>query len=47
MLVKRWRQEYNHIRPHSSLGDRPSAPEANMTNEIGKNSTEREIYSAI
>ncbi|HIM92089.1 MAG TPA: hypothetical protein EYM52_15400, partial [Dehalococcoidia bacterium] len=23
----RWRQEYNTIRPHSSLGYRPPAPE--------------------
>ena len=28
VLVARWRQEYNHIRPHSSLGYRPPAPEA-------------------
>ena len=24
----RWRKEYNQIRPHSSLGYRPPAPEA-------------------
>jgi transposase InsO family protein len=23
VLVERWRREYNHIRPHSSLGNRP------------------------
>jgi putative transposase len=28
ILVERWRWEYNHIRPHSSLGYRPPAPEA-------------------
>ena len=28
VLVERWRQEYNRIRPHSSLGYRPPAPEA-------------------
>jgi len=28
VLVERWRLEYNHIRPHSSLGYRPPAPEA-------------------
>jgi len=28
VLIERWRQEYNHIRPHSSLGYRPPAPEA-------------------
>jgi len=27
-LVERWREEYNTIRPHSSLGYRPPAPEA-------------------
>ncbi len=26
-LVERWRREYNHIRPHSSLGYKPPAPE--------------------
>jgi transposase InsO family protein len=28
VLVERWRQEYNQVRPHSSLGYRPPAPEA-------------------
>ena len=28
VLVGNWRKEYNHVRPHSSLGYRPSAPEA-------------------
>ena len=28
MLIERWRREYNEIRPHSSLGYRPAAPEA-------------------
>ena len=28
MLVERWRCEYNQLRPHSSLGYRPPAPEA-------------------
>jgi transposase InsO family protein len=28
VLIERWRQEYNTIRPHSSLGYRPPAPEA-------------------
>jgi len=27
VLVERWRREYNHIRPHSSLGYRPPEPE--------------------
>ena len=28
MLVEQWRTEYNRVRPHSSLGYRPPAPEA-------------------
>jgi transposase InsO family protein len=28
VLIGRWQQEYNTIRPHSSLGYRPPAPEA-------------------
>jgi transposase InsO family protein len=28
ILIERWRREYNTIRPHSSLGYRPPAPEA-------------------
>jgi transposase InsO family protein len=27
VLIERWRQEYNTIRPHSSLGYRPPSPE--------------------
>lgn len=28
VLVERWRREYNHVRPHSSLNCLPPAPEA-------------------
>jgi transposase InsO family protein len=28
VLIERWRVEYNTVRPHSSLGYRPPAPEA-------------------
>ena len=28
ILIERWRHEYNHIRPHSSLNYCPPAPEA-------------------
>ena len=28
ILIEEWRREYNHVRPHSSLGYRPPAPEA-------------------
>ena len=27
VLIERWRNEYNQVRPHSSLGYRPPAPE--------------------
>jgi len=30
ILTERWTREYNTIRPHSSLGYRPPAPEATM-----------------
>ncbi len=29
-LVQRWRREYNQVRPHSSLGYQPPAPEATL-----------------
>ena len=31
VLIENWRREYNHIRPHSSLGYRPPAPQAIAT----------------
>jgi len=31
VLIEEWRREYNHVRPHSSLGYRPPAPEAILT----------------
>lgn len=30
VLIERWRVEYNTVRPHSSLGYRPPAPEARL-----------------
>jgi putative transposase len=27
VLIEQWRREYNHVRPHSSLGYQPPAPE--------------------
>ena len=30
VLLERWRWHYNHVRPHSSLGYRPPAPEARL-----------------
>ena len=28
VMIERWRRHYNQVRPHSSLGYRPPAPEA-------------------
>ena len=33
-LIEQWRQEYNHIRPHSSLGYRPPAPKVIMSQRV-------------
>ena len=33
VLIERWRVEYNTVRPHSSLGYRPPAPEARLALE--------------
>ncbi len=30
VLIERWRQHYNRMRPHSSLSYRPPAPEATL-----------------
>jgi transposase InsO family protein len=29
-VIEDWRKEYNHVRPHSSLGYRPPAPQATL-----------------
>jgi transposase InsO family protein len=39
-LFYRWRVHYNTIRPHSSLGYRPPAPEARLTNDMGHGEVE-------
>ena len=46
VLIERWRQEYNTIRPHSSLGYRPPAPEVIAvpgTGAIGVEAGSREL----
>jgi transposase InsO family protein len=35
VLIERWRRHYNTIRPHSSLGYRPPAPEAMLPRPAG------------
>ena len=32
ILIEQWRKDYNHVRPHSSLGYRPPAPVTIMQN---------------
>jgi len=39
VLIEGWRKEYNHIRPHSSLGYRPPVPEAIRPAYIGTDLT--------
>ena len=34
-LIERWREHYNTVRPHSSLGYRPSAPETILPRPSG------------
>ena len=35
VLIERWRQYYNTMRPHSALGNRPPAPEAVLLRSAG------------
>ena len=34
VLIEQWRQEYNQVRPHSSLGYKPPTPEAKMVETL-------------
>lgn len=43
VLIEQWRQHYNHIRPHSSLGYRPPVPRA----FIPQKETSIESYSVL
>ncbi len=31
IIIEQWRREYNQVRPHSTLGYRPPAPEAKLS----------------
>jgi hypothetical protein len=35
VVIERWRVHYNTVRPHSSLGYRPPAPQAILPKEMG------------
>jgi transposase InsO family protein len=39
VLIENWRREYNQVRPHSSLGYRPPAPETILTDYRVQNLT--------
>ena len=39
VLIENWRKEYNQVRPHSSLGYRPPAPEAKIPVNLLKSAT--------
>jgi transposase InsO family protein len=45
VLVESWRDEYNHVRPHSSLAYRPPAPEAILPAYIGAGLTFQVVQS--
>jgi transposase InsO family protein len=36
LIEQHWRREYNHLRPHSSLGGRPPAPETIVWPELNR-----------
>ena len=40
VLAERWRVHYNTVRPHSSLGYRPPAPEAWLAKNMGHGEVE-------
>lgn len=42
ILIEQWRQHYNTVRPHSSLGYRPPAPETKLPFQIqARNTTQK------
>ena len=47
VLTEWWRQEYNHVRPHSALGYRPPAPEAIEPLPFRRGTFTTEQYAAL
>jgi transposase InsO family protein len=43
VLAERWRVHYNTVRPHSSLGYRPPAPEARAATNLGYGEVESKV----
>ena len=46
VLLERWRCHYNQVRPHSSLGDRPPAPEATLPGGPGSATLRLDLQAA-
>ena len=44
-IIEEWRQHYNHIRPHSSLGYKPPAPMAVVSSEACSAALHKPHYS--
>ena len=47
VLLERWRWHYNHVRPHSSLGYKPPAPEAVLPGSPGSAALRLGIQAGI
>jgi putative transposase len=47
VMIERWRQHYNTIRPHSALGYRPPAPEAILTPLGGRVTPQGQNYQTL
>jgi putative transposase len=47
VLIERWRQEYNTVRPHSALGYRPPAPEARLPASVCSATLRRQTRAAL
>jgi len=44
VLIERWRQEYNTVRPHSSLGYRPPAPETIQSRWLNQQTLSHKLW---
>jgi putative transposase len=47
VMIERWRQHYNTIRPHSALGYHPPAPEANLPPPWNQVTPQGQNYQAL
>lgn len=44
IIIEKWRREYNQVRPHSSLGNQPPAPEAILPAQANQLDSSRGFY---